>query len=345
MRPRGASALLVLVLTAVACAPVASSRSATPSASVAPIPSPSLSPTLTVAPTATLTASPSRSPTTRTPAPVRSPVPSDLVVRIDQSSDVCCPYTSLLVAADGSYVIRDKVTTEYLTMRQLGPDGVRLVREHVASTGLFGGDAALTLIPRPGPTPLAHGIGATSVSFWNGTRAVRVSMTEIVSGEESYYDVSPQQIALTKLVSELRAPETWLPVSAWRDAAATPYAAKYYAVIQGPSTSGSSGPFDLGKVVWPFATPLTEFGDEVSPAGRQRLVGTAGWSFDGPVRCATVTREDAQAIQDALMNARAPIFRFSTWFGVNGTVGGQSISLVATALLPIFGSCTDQFWW
>ena len=336
--------LLVLALAAVACAPVAVTPS--PSTTAAAPATPTTTTRATAVPTASPSPSPSRTaaPTaSRTPAPVPSFAQSDLVVRVDLHTDIPGGFTTVVVSADGTYVTTpaDWISDRYV--RTLTPEGVGLVRDRIAATRLFGADAGYAFRRKPGVTgePLGHGTSGVQVSFWDGTRVVHVSTALLVGDDERYYDMSPEGTTLAALAQALRAPETWLPATAWRDATSRPYVARYYRLVTGGTLATAPDPaFDLAFVAWPFATPLASFGDAIVPSGQIAVAGPQLWFIDAPVRCAVLTRDDALLIRDALFAARAPIWTYgSDAFAVQGILDGRNIALIATPMLPASMTC------
>lgn len=266
-------------------------------------------------------------------------------MRVDAHGDTCCGVTSIVVAADGTYLASSGEFARDYTVRRLADVGVRTVRERILATRLFGADASFGLVVRPGALPPAHGTTGVSFSFWDGDRAIHVGFTRLPAGEEQFYEPSPERDALAALAVALRSPETWLPAPAWKDATARPFVAASYRVISGPGpvVGPPDPPFDLAKVGWPFATPLVSFGEAVLPSGQSTLAGPQVWRIDGPARCARVTRDDAMAIRDALSNASAPLWTFpNDGFGVQGALGGTTMVMLVLPTLPAAPPCAED---
>lgn len=334
-------AIVACALVASACAPAVTTS---PSPTVFPATSSATATPSLVA--STSAPSPSAAATrsvTRTPAPV--PAPAEPVIRVDAHGDTCCGVTSIVVAGDGTYLASSADFTTDYTVRQLTPDGVRMVRDRILATRLFGADASFGLLVRPGVVPPAHGATGLAFSFWDGTKAIHVSFTRVPEGEEQLYEPSSERDSLAALATALRSPETWLPASAWKDALPRPFVAASYRVISGPAPvfGPPDPPFDLTKVGWPFTAPLTAFGDTILPAGQSTFAGPRAWSIDGPARCARVTRDDATAIREALTGARAPIWGFANdGFGVQGVVGRTTMVLLVLPTLPAAPPCAED---
>lgn len=267
------------------------------------------------------------------------------MVRVDLHTDTPGGFTTVVVAADGTYVTSAADWVPDRATRRLTPDGTRLVRERVLATRLFAADASYGLKLKTGAEPPGHGASGVVVSFWDGARVVRVSTTLLIAGDERYYDMAPEGVVLAALAQALRAPETWLPATAWRDGVPRPYVAPYFRVVTGGGQAmAPAAPFDLATVAWPFATGLVRFGDVVVTAGPVPVAGPQLWIVDAPVRCAVLTRDDALLIRDALRAARAPIFTYANdGFAVQGTLDGTDVALVAQPMLPASTCGPDLF--
>ncbi|HEY6958954.1 MAG TPA: hypothetical protein VI814_09035, partial [Candidatus Limnocylindria bacterium] len=295
-------------------------------------------------PSASASVTASRTPgpvTTRTPAPVPSFAQNDLVARVDLHGDTAGRFTTMMLSADGTYVTTSADWAADRYVRRLAAEGIALVRDRIMATRLFAADASYGLRLKPGADPPGHGASGVQVSFWDGTRVVHVGATLLIAGDERYYDLPPEAATLIALAQALRAPETWLPATAWRDAAARPYVAAYYrVVIGGTPAAAQEPPFDLAFVAWPFATRLASFGDVVVPAGEVLVGGPQLWVVEGPVRCAVLSRDDALHIRDALFAARAPIWTYEgDAFAVQGILEGRNTAFIAQPMLPASMTC------
>ena len=160
------------VLAAAACG-----QSAIP-----PGPSVTGPPTVGAATTPPLSAPPSAK---RSPAPAPAVRESDLIVRHELSSDVCCPVAVVVVTSDGRAVTR--ADDGQLIERKLSMVGVELVRDRVLGTGFFDHDQGFALELLPGAIPPAHGIGGLLFRVWAEQRTVTVTSAPLQGDEESRY--------------------------------------------------------------------------------------------------------------------------------------------------------------
>lgn len=266
------------------------------------------------------------------------------MVRVDLHGDTAGRFATVVVSAAGVYVTAPTDWSADRTVRRLDADGVRLVRDRIMATRLFGADASYGPVLKPGAQPPGHGVSGLVISVWNGTRVVRVSTTLLIPGDEPYYDATPEGATLAALAQALRAPEAWLPATAWRDPTARPYVAPYYRIVTGGMQAfGPDAPFDLSFVAWPFATRLASFGEVVVSSGQVPVAGPQLWFVDGPVRCMVLGRDDALLIRDALFAARSPIWTYAgDAFAVQGVLDGRSIALIAEPMLPASMSCAQE---
>lgn len=270
--------------------------------------------------------------------------PSDLVVRVDLHTDLPGGFTTVVVTGDGTYVTASADWVADRSVRRLSLEGIGLLRDRITATRLFAADASYGLTLKPGAQPLGHGTSGLVVSYMDDTRVVHVSTTLLIPGDDRYYDVAPEGVTLAALAQALRAPETWLPATAWRDPVPRPYVAQYFRLVTGGAQPlGPDAPFDLSFVAWPFATRLASFGDVAVASGQVPVAGPTLWLVDAPVRCAILTRDDALLIRDALFAARAPIWTYANdAFAVEGILEGRNVALVAQPMLPAM-PCGQDF--
>jgi hypothetical protein len=283
-------------------------------------------------PSLPVSASPSATATARTPLPVPAPPASDLVVRIEHLSDVCCPSAALVLMVDGRLVTR--TNDNRLVERRLTAAGAQQVRDEIVRSGLFANDQNIALELKPGATPPGGGVGGVTVRAWNGARATTVMSPVIAPSLEPYYQPSSERRRIEQLVARLLALETWLPASAWDRSTAELYSASAFRLIVNREPVGGSPP-DVSTVDWPFTTPLSDFGEPLSPdSGVIVPVGP------GPLRCAALVAADAQEVRNALARAGATINEFNGFFTTVLAAGSSpGIVLFMGALMPDQASC------
>ena len=292
--------------------------------------------------TASATTSPNASTTNRrTPQPVVAAKPADLVLRIERVSDVCCPTAVAVVTADGRFVTWDG---SMFLERVLTVDGVRRVRDEIVATGLFAKDQSVTPDLVPGATlPPPHGVTFFLFRTWSDGRTVTVSTPLIDKSEEALYQPSPARTRLEQLASKVLSPEQWLPASAWVRSTPTFSAAAAYRLFSSAERVGGS-PASVNAVEWPFTTPLPSFGDVVDPMSMAFAVSLGPGD---PMRCATITADDAQAVRAALERAGASVYAVIADGSFRATlatgIGDGGIVLLAQPLLPDQSSCIDKY--
>lgn len=268
----------------------------------------------------------------RTPRPVPTSAPSDLVVRIEQMSDVCCPSAALVLMVDGRLVTR--TDDNRLVERRLTTAGSHQVRDEIVRSGLFANDRNIALEPRPGVTPPGGGVGGVLVRAWNGARMVTVMAPVVGEPLEAYYQPSADRTRLDQLVTRLLTPETWLPASAWVRSSPEPYSPSAFRLVVNREPVGGSPP-DVSALNWPFTPSLADFGEPLPPDSA--VIVPVG---PGPLRCAALVSDDAQEIRNALERAGAMINAFDGFFTTALTSGsGPGIVVFMAPLMPDQSSC------
>ena len=233
---------------------------------------------------------------TRTVAPVPAENPADLVIRLETVSDACCPVTQAVLVADGRFVTR--TDDQQLRERTLTPAGVERVRTELSATGLFESDRRFPLEARPGVAPPARGIGSLLFKVWRDTRSVVVTTANDQGPDEAFFQPSAARTRLTRLSEQLRAPETWLPAEAWRDAAPRPYDARLFVLlIRGESGLANVAPTiaALGAA-WPFSIGPLTLGQMLPPEAGPQAENA---------RCSVLTKDDMLLVRDAMLQAGA----------------------------------------
>jgi hypothetical protein len=246
----------------------------------------------------------------------------------------------VVVTVDGRLVSRADDGT--LVERRLTAEGTQRLRDEVLGTGLFDRDRVINLEPASGATPASHGVSARAFRVWTGARTVTVSSPVVAQSEESFYKPSPARRQLDELAVRLRAPDAWLPATAWAVGTPRPYVPDGYRVVISTEPVGGSQP-DVTAVDWPFNTPIADFGEPLSASSQIFVPIGPGTK---PLRCAALDANDARAARDAVERAGAsvadlPDSAFAT--GLTWKAGGSGVVLFAQAVLPDQSSCADPY--
>lgn len=311
-------AALVVVLTS--CVPVASA------------PSPE-------SPSATSVSTPTPAAAKRTPLSVPAARPSDLVVRYESSSDVCCPIARAVLTADGRFVTR--TDDDQLRERRITPAGVQRVRDELVATGLFERDQDFPLELRPGASGPQRGVGGLHFSVWRDTRTVEVGTAPHQGTDEALFQPSPARTRLDQLSKQLLSPETWLPADLWADPTPRAYEARVFALLLrtevGPSNVTPT--IDALAATWPFSVGPLALGET--------LPATAGPQAD-TTRCSVLTKDDMLAVRDAIGRAGgadAMLTQPDGAFVAPFASQDRSSYLVLNVrpLLPDRASCTGEY--
>ena len=273
------------------------------------------------------------------PRPVAAERPSDLVIRLELAGDTCCPIPWAVLTADGRSVTR---TDEALVReRRLTPAGVQLVRDEIASTGLFERDQQVPLEPRPGASAPQRGVGALLFKVWRDTRSVEVGTATDQGADEVFFQPSAARTRLDRLSKQLLKPETWLPANPWADSVPRAYEAATFALLLRTEIGQANERpmIDTVQATWPFSVGPLDLG--------QPLPATAGPGAD-MTRCSVLTREDMVAVANAMVRASEPdpVYTLSdgtllTSFARADNQGRLVVTL--RPLLPDRRSCNGEY--
>ena len=328
------SAMLGLLVLLFACSPSTSSPAQmSPGVPTTTQPTPTAA---SVTPSPTAASSTAR----RSPVPLRTVRPSDLVVRIDMLGELCCPSPTVVATVDGRLVTKTGDGT--LVERRLAVAGVERLRNEVLGTGLFDGDRVIGLDPAPGATPAPHGISARTFRVWTGTRTVIVTSMVLAPSDEAFYTPSPVRKQLDALAARLTAPESWLPASDWAVMAPRPYVADGFRVVTSTEPVGGSQP-DVDAVAWPFNPEIPDFGEPL--AASSGIFVPIGPGIR-PLRCATLDASDARAARDVFERGGATVADFPDGAfatGLTWRTAGTGIVLFFQAIMPDQSSCADAY--
>ena len=247
---------------------------------------------------------------------------------------------AVVVTADGRLVT--KAVDGALVERKLSAEGVQRLRNEAIGSGLFVSDRQISLELAPAATPTQHALDSRTFRVWNGSRTVTVSSPVVAQADEMYFKPSRERTQLDALAARLRAPESWLPASAWAAPAPKPYVPDGFRVVTSMEQVGGSQP-DVAAVDWPFNTPITDLGEPL--AASSGVIAPVG-PGTRPLRCATLDANDARAARDAFERAGASVADFPDGAfntGLTWRAAGSGIVLFFQAVMPDQSSCTDAY--
>lgn len=280
-------------------------------------------------PEPTASATPSASPSS--PAPSGAPGEGSLVLRLESRSDGG-PSHIVTVLDDGRVITRSEAVGENLFLeRRLTPQGVQLVRDELAATGLADAPGNYQPILKPGVAEPVDRVNTNGfflqAGLGSGSEAT-ITWLAVANGEDRYYEASPEREALDALLARLSTLEAWLPASAWADAAGVPYEPETYRMVIGYQRWGGSLddlPVEIGTVSWPLDNEIGAFGEVTNPAPDK-------------IRCGMVGAEDGAAVIDALEVAGASAFGLS--FGLGDRANNRHVTITLEPILPLDeGTC------
>jgi hypothetical protein len=267
--------------------------------------------------------------------------PSELVVRLEVSGDICCPAAVAVLTADGRLVTRADDTQ--LFERRLTAAGVQRVRDELVGTDLFERDQRFGLELLPGASPPGRGVGGLLFKMWRDTRTVEVHTVMHMGADEVYFVPSAARTRLDQLWKQLIRPEAWLPANAWADSMPRPYEAAAFALLLRTEVGQANElpMIDALKATWPFSVGPLDLG--------QTLPETAGPQAD-MTRCSVLTHDDMVAVTNAMVRANGaePIYT-----ATDGTVltsyaatdHQARLSVILRPLLPDRASCSGEYSW
>lgn len=208
-----------------------------------------------------------------------------LVVRLQEFTETG-PGRVVSLHADGR-LIASAVQNDFLVLRvqRLTPDGVALVRDQIAATGLFGVEAPLSAryqpVLLPGAQLGARGGYGERLTVGRGGSTVTVDFSPIFGTEAALFEPSPEIDRLQALADRLLAPGDWLPVTAWAAPEPRLYEAARFRVTAIEHGAGMPRPsLTLRDLSWPISTSFADLPAARDPGGRL-------------VRCAAFTRDEA----------------------------------------------------
>jgi len=206
------------------------------------------------------------------------------------------PVHLVTILDDGRVISSDPLRVSPPAERRLTADGIRLVRDEMAATGLTDTSASYMPVANPGQELGFGGAGPVLHIGQAGGDAIVVSWYLFADTELDLAAPQPEAEALEALAARLTTLEDWLPASAWADATADPFEPERYfmSIDQQPRGPDEDGWVEASTVSWPLEEGLDVFGELSDPpidAVRHGCLGAA----------------DGRAVIEALASAGAGI--------------------------------------
>jgi hypothetical protein len=249
-----------------------------------PIPSPSTQPSESIAPS-----SPAAS-----AEPSAEPSDAALAVQLLGGGELG-PSHLVTILEDGRVITSDSSRATAPVERRLTPDGIQLVRDAMAATGLTDTTADFSPVAKPGVEPpgfigdlghleIGQPGGSTVVISWN-----------FYNDGGAYFRPQTEAEALQALRVRLTTLEEWLPAAAWAEPNPIPYAPDGYRITISSSAFGGN-PDDLhpevATLAWPVGVDRTDL-DEVLDSSLEET------------RCRLIDGAEGSAVVAALQSAGA----------------------------------------
>lgn len=247
-------------------------------ASPTPIPSPSAEPSASSAPSAA----------PESAEPSVEPSAAALVLELSGAGEAG-PVHLVTILDDGRVISSDPSPP---TERRLTAEGIQLVRDEMAATGLTDASANYTPIANPGKELVFGGVGPVLYIGQDSGDPIVVNWYLFADTEEDLAAPQPEAEALEALAVRLITLEDWLPASAWADATADPFEPERYlmTIDQQPRQAGDDGYVEVTSVSWPLEEAIDAFGELSDPP------------IDD-VRSGCLDAEDGRAVLDVLAAA------------------------------------------
>lgn len=229
-------------------------------------------------------------------APSAEPSAAGLVLELSGAGEAGGVH--LITILDDGRVISSVVSPP--TERRLTAEGIQLVRDEMAATGLTDTSANYLPVANPGKEGEAPGWGGAPpvlIVGRPGGEQILVSWYLFSeSPEQDWFQPQPEAEALEALAARLTTLEEWLPASAWADATADPFEVDRYlmSIDQQPRAPGDEPSVEISTVSWPLAEGIDVFGELSDP------------SIDD-VRSGCLDAADGRAVIDALAAAGAGV--------------------------------------
>jgi hypothetical protein len=268
-----------------------------------PIPSPSAQPTESAAPSS---AAESVEPSTK-------PTAAALALQLSGGGELG-PYHLVTILDDGRVITSDPSAETAPLERRLTPNGIQLVRDEMAATGLTETTANFSPVANPGVEPpgLIGDLGQLEIGQPGGSTVV-ITWNLYADVEADYFQPQPEAEALQALRVRLTTLEEWLPAAAWADPNPVPYVPDGYRIAISSFAWGGSLddlPPEVATLVWPVDVDRADL-DDVLDSSREetrcRLIDAAeGTAVLAALEAAGATSPDGTYLAFELGERAAP---------------------------------------
>jgi hypothetical protein len=224
------------------------------------------------------------------------------------------PYHLVTILDDGRVITSDRSGRTAPLERRLAPNGIQLVRDEMAATGLTDTTANFSPVANPGVEPpgFIGDLGRLEIGQAGGSTVV-ITWNLYADTEQDYFQPQPEAEALQALRVRLTTLEEWLPAAAWADPNPAPYVPDGYRITISSFEWGGSLddlPPEVATLEWPVDVDRADL-DEVLDSPREetrcRVIDAAeGTALIAALEAAGATSQDGTYLAFELGEREAP---------------------------------------
>ncbi|HEX7171278.1 MAG TPA: hypothetical protein VF365_01580 [Candidatus Limnocylindria bacterium] len=198
--------------------------------------------------------------------PSTEPSKAALVLQLHSGGEAG-PVHLVTILDDGRVISSDPLRVNPPTERRLTAEGIQLVRDEMAATGLTDTSANYSPVANPGEELVYGGAGPVLEIGQSGGDDILINWYLFADTELDLAAPQPEAEALEALAARLTTLEEWLPASAWADAAADPFEPERYfmSIDHQPRSPGEDGWVEVTSVSWPLEEGIDVFGELSNP--------------------------------------------------------------------------------
>jgi hypothetical protein len=252
-------------------------------------------------------------PTPRIGEPTSKPGAAALAVQLLGGGEVG-PYHLVTILDDGRVITSDPSGGTAPLERRLTPNGIQLVRDEMAATGLTDTTADFSPVANPGVDPpgFIGDLGRLEIGQAGGSTVV-ITWNLYADVEADYFQPQPEAEALQALGVRLTTLEEWLPAAAWADPNPVPNVPDGYRITISSFEWGGSLddlPPEVATLEWPADVNRADL-DEVLDSPRERtrcrlIDGAEGTAVIAALDAAGATSQDGTYLSFELGEREAP---------------------------------------